>query len=97
MKPNIALRIPIIIEAKVSKSFLTRMKCNTHKSSSLKKKLTSNSWKVISFCITVAVSGLVESALTTSISGDLEEDLAFSTFEPGKKSKQTESQRNELA
>ena len=73
------------------------MKCNTHKSSSLKKKLTSNSWKVISFCIAVAVSGLVESALTTSISGDLEEDLAFSTFEPEKKSKQTESQRNELA
>ena len=31
------------------------------------------------------MSGLVESALTTSISGDLEKDLAFSTFEPGKK------------
>ena len=31
------------------------------------------------------MSGLVESALTTSISGDLEEDLAFNTFEPGKK------------
>ena len=31
------------------------------------------------------MSGLVESALTTSISGDLEEDLVFSTFEPEKK------------